>query len=211
MTDTTEGRRSERLTAERIVDAALELVARDGLATLSTRAIGGALGVKAMAIYHYFPSMDALLDALAERIIRSVEIPPRSGGLRADLMALQTAYVAAAKRHPRAIPLLAGRRFNTVGTLPFLDAIFAVMRDAGFGPQETAAAFRIQGYFINGALMAFAATFEADARTDFRLNDAAFLAPWPHVAEVLPHLRSGELDRIFAAGMALILDGIERA
>lgn len=203
-------RNVDRLSRDRIVDAALELIAQEGLEALSARALGSALGVKAMAIYHYFQSMDVLLDAVTERIIQSIEIPLPTGELRADLMALQNAYVAAAKRHPRAIPLLAGRRFNAAGTLPFLDAIFSVLRSGGLSPHETATAFRIQGYFINGALLAFAATFEANARADFQLDDPTFLASWPRVAEVIPHLRASELERIFVSGMDIILDGIER-
>jgi len=68
----------------------------------------------------------------------------------------------------------------------------------------------MQGYFINEALLPLAATFEADARLDSQLDDPRFLAAWPRVAEVIPHLRAAELEGIFASGMDIILDGIER-
>ena len=58
------------LTRSRVLDAALEIIDRDGLAALSMRRLGAALGVEAMTIYHYVPNKDALLDGVLEEVFR---------------------------------------------------------------------------------------------------------------------------------------------
>ena len=52
------------LTREKIVSAAVEIVDRHGLAALSMRHLGTALGVDPMAICHYLPNRAALYDAI---------------------------------------------------------------------------------------------------------------------------------------------------
>jgi len=50
-----------------VLDAALDLVDRDGVAALSMRHLGAELGVEAMTVYQYLPNKDALLDGIVER------------------------------------------------------------------------------------------------------------------------------------------------
>ena len=52
------------LSRERIVNAAVELLDERGLTGFSMRALGERLGVEAMAIYHYFPNKQTLVEAL---------------------------------------------------------------------------------------------------------------------------------------------------
>ena len=56
----------DALSRDRIVAAALDLVDEQGLEGLTMRALGRKLGVEAMALYHYFPSKDALIEAIGE-------------------------------------------------------------------------------------------------------------------------------------------------
>ena len=63
MSDTPGRRRNQR---ERILDAALDLMSRQGSAGMSMRQLAKACGVQVAAIYHYFPSKDALLTAVIE-------------------------------------------------------------------------------------------------------------------------------------------------
>jgi AcrR family transcriptional regulator len=56
-------RRNQR---ERILDTALDLMSRRGSSGVSMRQLAKACGVQVAAIYHYFPSKDALLTAVIE-------------------------------------------------------------------------------------------------------------------------------------------------
>jgi AcrR family transcriptional regulator len=202
--------RRQRLDAAVIVSTAIDLIEEHGEAGVSTRMIGKALGVEAMAIYHYFPSRDALLDAVSGAIVAAVEWPEQTGEWRGDLGRAAYAYYGIARARPQCFPLLVSRRFNRPEALPMLDHIFSILGNAGLAPQDIATAFRILGYFLGGAGLAYGATVAADTRQDFRLNDAAFLADHPVVAATMPYLTRDRLDEIFAVGLEAMLDRIER-
>lgn len=72
-----------RLSRDRVLASALDVVDRDGLSGLSMRKLGAELGVEAMALYRYAPSKDALLDGLVEvfcqELDRNLERTPPSG------------------------------------------------------------------------------------------------------------------------------------
>lgn len=51
---------------ERILDTALDLMAERGASATSMRALASACGLNVAALYHYFPSKDALLRAVIE-------------------------------------------------------------------------------------------------------------------------------------------------
>lgn len=199
----------EKLTRELIIDKALELIEQDGLENLSTRALGKSLGVQAMALYHHVPSKDALLDDVTARLAGMLVIPEDGDDWRADLETLARSYMAIARSHPRAFPLLVGRRFNSPETLPILEKVFSIFRRAGLPPKGIAAAFRFLGYFMNGAGMAEVATLEAARRMDFQLPNPDFLASHPLAREIVPLLALPYLDGIFEKGLKAILDSIE--
>lgn len=64
--------RQRELKAEAIVDAAMALIAREGLEALTLARVGKELGLVTTAIYRYFASKDALLAALHRRAITTV-------------------------------------------------------------------------------------------------------------------------------------------
>lgn len=108
----------EQLSRERITEAALDLVEERGLKGLTMRALGERLGVEAMAIYHYFPSKEALLEAVSA-IGRDVEAT--FGGFFDEMsavgatagetvVALGLGYIEFAETHPAQFTLL----FNTL-------------------------------------------------------------------------------------------------
>lgn len=57
-----------RDTRREIVDAALDLFARQGFHGTSMREIGRAVGVRESALYHHFASKDAILEALTQEL-----------------------------------------------------------------------------------------------------------------------------------------------
>ncbi|MEO8452001.1 MAG: TetR family transcriptional regulator, partial [Gemmatimonadota bacterium] len=62
------------LTRERILDAALAAVDRDGLEALTMRSLGRELGVEAMSLYHHFPNKARLLEGVVDRVLAEIEV-----------------------------------------------------------------------------------------------------------------------------------------
>ena len=67
------------LTGEDVVQAAIALADRDGLAALTMQAVAQQLGVTAMALYRYFPSKDALIDAIVDAAMGQPPAPMTLG------------------------------------------------------------------------------------------------------------------------------------
>jgi TetR/AcrR family tetracycline transcriptional repressor len=73
-----------RLSERDLIDAALRLTRRKGLAQLSMRALAEEAGVATMATYHYVKNKEALLDLVANKVLEMVEVPPATSGDWAD-------------------------------------------------------------------------------------------------------------------------------
>jgi len=193
-----------RLSRERIAAAALDLIDRDGLEAFSTRRLGEALGVEAMALYHHFPSRAAMLDAVAERLVGAIKLPPTSPDILGWLAETARRYVAVGRAHPQAFALLATRRLNTEAGLLFVERILGALAAAGATPALAADIFRAIGAFANGAALADIAMRAGPALAD-RGVDVARL---PHVGRAAGRLGAAQAKRQFEANLAMLMVGV---
>jgi AcrR family transcriptional regulator len=198
------------LTRERIAEAALALIDSDGLENCSMRRLGNQLEVEAMAIYHHFADKGELLDAVMDRMLDEIELPPRGSTPPLERLRQFTYnYRSAAIRHPRAFILLATRRFNTVCAFDLYERVLEVFADLGLDAAESAYWFRLIGGFTSGAGLAEGASREriADA-TPLRLERTPEAIDHPHVRAVAPHLQVRNLDRVFDFGVGVLFDAL---
>lgn len=80
------------LTVDAIVDTACRIVETEGLARLSMRRLGGALGVDPMAVYHHVAGKRALLALVTERTIGRMALPDTSASWDARVREWALAY-----------------------------------------------------------------------------------------------------------------------
>jgi AcrR family transcriptional regulator len=99
------------LTADAVVQAAVEIADADGLAAVTMRAVAERLGFTTMALYRYFPNKEALCDAIVDA---GMGLPPRPNRPDDDWRAEVTRW-AHAKR-----AMLCGRPW--LAELPFVAA-----------------------------------------------------------------------------------------
>ena len=88
---------------ERILEAAVKLMSREGLAALSMREVARRAGVSHQAPYHHFENREAILAAIAEEGFRqfNAAVESASGNSAvARLIAAGHAYVRFALSHP---------------------------------------------------------------------------------------------------------------
>ncbi|WP_338784556.1 TetR family transcriptional regulator [Streptomyces sp. DG1A-41] len=147
-----------RLSRERVLASALELVDREGLSALSMRRLGAELGVEAMALYRYAASKDALLDGLVEALYLELEerlaAAPEPAATaevpawRARLHRIALATYDVCLAHPEAVPLLATRMLavplarRPAAVLRDHERVLALLKDAGFDETLASAVFR---------------------------------------------------------------------
>ena len=83
----------------RILDVATALFARNGYETTGMRELAAAVGMSPPAIYHYFESKEALMDALIEDSVRGpqggIRRLPAGGSLRDILFSAGAGFMAA--------------------------------------------------------------------------------------------------------------------
>jgi AcrR family transcriptional regulator len=201
----------ERLTRERIAQAALELIDEEGLESCSMRRLGAQLGVEAMALYHHYADKGQLLDAVMDRLVEEIDLPPR--GEQPPLLRLRRAMASwrgGAIRHPRAYLLMAARRFNTERAFAFYEQLLEAFADLGLDAKETAHWFRLLGGYASGAGMAEVASRErAPDATRLVLEHAPDSVAFRHVRAVAPHLRVEALDGVFEFGLDVLFGELE--
>lgn len=118
------------LTIPQIVETAIAIADKDGIAAVSMARVAAALGFTAMSLYRYIPSKNDLL-LLMQDAVCAIPIPPESedGSWRDMMRAFVRASVNAFKEHPwygdipiTGIPL-------TPNTLQIIDWSLRSMRD----------------------------------------------------------------------------------
>lgn len=198
------------LNRERIVDAALALVADDGLAGLSTRKLGQRLGCEAMSIYHHFPGKHHLLDALVDHAIASVEMPPAGLPPLQRLHHVMHAYRAMAHRFPALYPLVALHRLNTPTGVRFIEQVLALVQAVVPDGERAARHFRALGYFLMGAALDETAGY-AKGPSAAEPVDAAFIArECPRLAAAARWFQRSEWDATFEAGVQAMLAAVQK-
>jgi TetR/AcrR family transcriptional regulator, tetracycline repressor protein len=152
------------LTREKIVTAAVQIVDKDGLAALSMRRLGAALGVDPMAIYYYLPNKAALYDAIVEAVMADVDLEPAAGPTSGHKLApieqlrqMAVSYRDALLAHPNALPVVATRSVRTPASLRPIERMLAVIASLGFTPQESIAFVDVCGHYIMGWAQTYAA------------------------------------------------------
>lgn len=199
----------EPLNREKIVQKALELLDAEGPERLSMRRLGEALGVEAMALYHYFPNKDAILDSVAAHIIEETgpAMPLESGE---DWKTIMLSGPASAGRaiaaHPKAGWLFLGRQYSTAESLQMLEAPLSILRSAGFeGQQLIDAAHAIFAYTAGWYLLSSGQGGSWSGPRDEDVADSAEVTPL--AAELAPGLR--DWSHGMEEGLAALLDGLE--
>jgi AcrR family transcriptional regulator len=118
-----------------VINTALSIADRQGLADVTMSAIASLLGITPMALYRHVDSKEHLLDLLVEAVLR--EISDIGGELTGwpQLEALARGLREAARRHPEAFPLLLQRPAITSGGLVLRSRIRDALQSCGV-PQE---------------------------------------------------------------------------
>ncbi|WP_378070642.1 TetR/AcrR family transcriptional regulator [Actinoplanes subglobosus] len=168
------------LTADMIVDTALRLIDAPGGDKLSVRRLGAELGADPTAVYRYFRDMDALLLALADRLIGDAfaEFVPREHWAD-SLRDLAASLRRSMRLHPRLAHLRAIRVTAGPHEMRVVDTGIGIMLSAGFAPADAVRHYRD---FVD-TVLAVAAVDAAELTEE---QEAAEQEAWSRVYTSLP-------------------------
>lgn len=153
-----------RLTPEDIIAAAIALIDIDGVGQLTMRRLGAALGVEAMAIYRYFPSRNALIDAIVQHVVGDAATDPGAqlhpgDDWRDYLDRIAHGIRRMALAHPRVFPLVATQPTEApwirppLRSLPWVDTFLSGLQDHHFPPPAAVEVYRHFCTFLLGHLL----------------------------------------------------------
>src|SRR5262249_54249455 len=117
------------------------------------RRLGGALGVEAMSLYHFFPSKQHLVDALVDHAIASIELPPERLKPVERMRRIMRAYREMAHRFGKLYPVIAVHRLNTPTGVRFIEKVLKIAHDITGDDESAARSFRTLGYYLMGAAL----------------------------------------------------------
>ncbi len=145
----------EPLTRQRILEAALHLIDREGLEGFSMRKLGAVLGVEAMSLYNHVESKRALFDGVIEQLIVQSPNPEQLDGTpREELWAFAHAFRDILRAHPHVLPLVATSPLRTRASLAVLDRLLATIHRAQItGIQAIYALQCLVGFIVGHTLI----------------------------------------------------------
>ncbi|MFC9553580.1 TetR/AcrR family transcriptional regulator [Rhodococcus sp. NPDC056960] len=148
-----------RLTTERVLITALDIVDAEGVEALSMRRLAQALDREAMTLYRYARNKAALLDGVVELVLSELVIDPDASDWATELRGLAHNYRNLALAHPHVVPLLVTRPLSTplalrpVGTLRPLEDFLELLVRTGFAPRDALRAYRLFFGFLQGHIL----------------------------------------------------------
>jgi AcrR family transcriptional regulator len=136
------------LDADDIVDAAVEIFEESGLDAVSMRSVAGRLGVSPVPLYSRVGNKDALIDALAERLLADLAPPPETDESWSEYAARWARALRA-----RLGPARDSRLILSVGRGAFVEAsrpLIDVLRRAGFAADAAVQSCRLLMWAVVG-------------------------------------------------------------
>lgn len=207
-----------RLDRRRVLEAALDLVDREGLDALTMRRLGTELGVDPMTVHHHVESKDRLLDGVAELLWEEVALPDDSGDPGEALRGLARSLRDLFRTHPQAAPLILRCSRLPRAELELLRAYLDVL-EAG-GVREPAAVLRPvlsyaagYGYTERSMLGVQCEPAQSEAMSEqellLYLGQALPPATAPELASAaVAVIAECDSDRCFEEGLDLMLAGL---
>ena len=193
----------QRLSRDRIVSAAIEIMDESGLAALSMDRLGRRLRVTDMALYKHVMSKDELLSLMLDTLVSGLP-PMPAGDAEETLRAFGWGLWTVCRAHPQVLPLLTARRLGS-------PAIRAAAADAqvklvasGFSDGVASVAlFSLAAYTLGAAGLIVGGSLGIAAE----LVDGATAAP-SDVRPAPPAIDWGRADANFAAGLEALVSGL---
>jgi AcrR family transcriptional regulator len=205
----------ERLTRDRIVEAALRVMDSEGLDALSMRRVAREVGAEAMSLYHHVRDKDDLLRGVCDRVMASFEFPRNEGDWASRCRAAARAWRRLLQAHPDLMRLFAethGPDPTSAESLRPTEFALALIREAGLSDRDTVQAFHAFGGYIQGFAMMEGGSIKGADHDDRSAAEAleAGISPeeFPVLSAVGRYFAECDADEQFEFGLDLMIRGL---
>lgn len=202
---------SRDLTRNRIVQAGLEILDREGLEAVTMRSVGAALGVTAMALYKHVSGKDDLMRAIAEHVLEGADFDGRRRDWRAQVVHCFDELRSICLRHPGLARLLEEANVAPSSAFAPMEVTVAALQQAGLDDIDA-----LRTYFALVGLTLAQAGYQArgpilDLEPAEAIRSRKLEGKGYATVESLELTTDWDFDGAFAFGVRLVLDGVEAA
>jgi AcrR family transcriptional regulator len=205
--------RTDGLSTERIIAAALVLVDTEGLDALTVRRLADHLATGSASLYRHVASRDELLVLLVDHVIGEVRYPPDDVTGRAKVEVLSTELRRVLMDHANLVPALTAAPLLGPNSMRGTEAGLTGLIEAGFAPEVAVPAYLALVDYVLGTV--FFDTSSAGRASGYSHSSTDLIAELP--ADGFPTLRANQdhfalpsIDDVFSFGLTTFLDGLER-
>jgi AcrR family transcriptional regulator len=177
------------LSRDRVLEAAVALADRDGLAALTMRNLASELDVEAMSLYHHVRNKDAVLDGVVELVVTEINDavaplprPASPGGWRSATRERILTARRVLLAHPWAPEVLETRTHLSPAVARYFDGLVGLLVAGGFSFDLAHHALHALGSRALGF------TQELFAPDEVEVGEAEASAMLAELAAELPHL-----------------------
>jgi AcrR family transcriptional regulator len=212
------------LTADRIVEAGIEVLDNEGLDGLNMRELGRHLDCAATAVYWHIKTKEELLRLAADALWAEIDLPDlEASDWRAAATAMATGLHTMLGRHPWLVQAFGSHLLYGPGMARHHDHLLAVYEKAGFTSVDADRASAAVFTYVLGNALRPAAQVSLTRRLSRNGADpaeqlAAAMEQATEIAAQFPRLRerldhpggyADAPDASFEFGLRAILDGLE--
>lgn len=200
-------------TRQRILQAALELLDRDGVDALTMRNLAREVGTSPMSLYGHVADRQDVLDGVYELMLQ--EIPLLVPGEMAWQDAVRTAYRSYRQtllNHPHATAAVVRRpgSSRSGAFVAQMDASLGILREAGLEPEAALHAQRTLVGLTIGLVLAEINLLERQQTPGPRASVLVPAGDFPYFIEALPLMLRADFGTSFEAGVDLVIEAIEQ-
>jgi AcrR family transcriptional regulator len=209
------------LSVQRIVVAAVQVAATDGLGAVSMARVAGDLGVSTMSLYRYVGAKEELTELMVDHALGAPPAPV-AGGWRAELAQWAWGVLSAYRRHPWALQIPITMPPIAPNNIGWLERGLGSLRSTGLPyEQKLYVVLLVSGYVRNDAtLAANIATAAPDSWAARVGRNYGALLDYLTTEDTHPEVRAAlasgvfgggpdDPDVEFAFGLDRILDGVQ--
>ena len=211
----TDTKQREKLSRDRVVEAALRIMDAEGLDAVTMRRVGRELGVEAMSLYNHVRDKDDLLDGIREHVLSLFVDPGTEGPWEERARSAARTWRQVLRSHPNTLVLISESKATmTPGAIRPTEITLRLLRETGLPEDEAVKVFCAFGGFIIGFVMfevgmtPSIGTSAAEAPTPEQITAALPADEFPCFLAALPCLMHDDLDQRFEYGLDLLLDGL---
>lgn len=213
----------ERLTVERIVDAAMDLMADQGYDAVSMRSLAKALDTGPASLYAHVASKEEVDQLVLDRISSQLTVPePDAARWDEQLKDVMRQMIALFRAHPGSARAAVGMIPTGLGAMRTMEGILAICDAGGISPQAAAWFCDLSALYVSAIAVEEAVWVErqnstpAGAEPDHDALDeqlSALMASlpsgqFPFVTATVREMTAGDGEERFEFGLDVLVSGL---